>query len=242
MRKILKRLRSGTRLLRDVVPPDVLRRNRLLFRDAARLLAGSRDGTVRLQTFQELVGDNERKTRDLADVRMALATEAAEGESRAGAGAAEALALLDEVSCPKRLWGPAGKRRIKGNLTRLLKRARRDYRLVVTGKSLEFHELRKRVKDLFYSLQALPGEGKRSRRQAIQALKSLEENLGLQNDLFVLEQWFNAQGYGLKECPRFWRAAARREGKLRKRVKRTGAVLEELASADEYRKTFLAAG
>ena len=238
VRKTLKRLRSATRLLKGVVPQEVLRRNRLLFRDAARLLAGSRDGTVRLQTFHSLVGANERKTRDLADVRLALATEAARGEEQAGAGAEEALALLEKVACPRRFWGAAGEVRIKRNLGALLKRARRDYRDVMTGKSLEFHELRKRVKDLFYSLQALPGEPKGSRRRALKSLKTLEESLGLQNDLFVLEEWFNERGYGLKQCPRFWQAASRRERKLRKRIKREGALLEELGRDPKYRKAF----
>ena len=110
---------------------------------------------------------------------------------------------------------------------------------MLSGRSLEFHELRKRVKDLFYTLQALPGEPKGARRRVLRSLKNLEQTLGLQNDVFVLEEWFTERGYGLKECPQFWRAAVRREKKLRRQIKKEGAVLEELATSRKYRRTFV---
>lgn len=243
VRKILKRLRTGTRVLMGVADAETLRRNRRVFRDAAWLLAPSRDGTVRLRTFNDLVGNDEKKTGGkLAEVRLRLASEAAVGEQLAWEEADEALRLLEGAGIPKRLWGEAGKERIKKSLRRLLKKAQRDYRDVVGGVSREFHELRKRVKDLYYALEALPGDPRGSRKRALSSLNDLEESLGLQNDVFVLESWIKEAGYGLKECPRFWQNAVRYEKKLRKRVIKEGAVLEELGRKARYRKAFLMPG
>lgn len=238
-RKILKRLRTGTRLLHGFADKATLKSHRLLFRDAARLLAGSRDGTVRLRTFNSLVGDNDKNTKGaLATVRLQLAQEAAEGEERASEGAEEALRLLKQAGIPKRFWNECGKNDVKRSLRRLLKRARGDYHDVRDGVSHEFHELRKRVKDLYYALEALPGEPRGARRRVLASLNVLEESLGLQNDVFVLEEWFNRNGCGLKECPQFWEAAARREKKLRKTILREAAVLDELVSVERSGKVF----
>jgi len=195
---------------------------------------------VRLRTYNGLVGNDEKTTKGkLAEVRMRLASEAAAGEQLAWEEAEDALRLLDQAGVPKRLWGEAGKEKIKKSLSRMLKRARRDYRDLVKGESHEFHDLRKEVKDLFYALEALPRDAKGSRKRVLASLKVLEESLGSQNDVFVLEEWIKEEGYGLKECPRFWRAAARREKSLRKIVIREGAILEDLARDSRYRKAFL---
>ena len=94
-RKILKRLRTGTRLLDGVVDRHALKRNRQLFRKTARLLAPSRDGTVRLQTFHDLVGSDAKSSKGaLAAVRMRLAGEAAVGQQLAWEEADEALRIL----------------------------------------------------------------------------------------------------------------------------------------------------
>jgi len=242
-RKLLKRLRSGTRLLGEVVDGDCLKRNRVLFRDASRLLAGSRDGTVRLETFDELVGGGKVPEGDegLMTARARLVEQAACGEERAREGAAGALALLGQVSFPEEAWRAAGKAEVRGGLRRLLKRARREYRDLVDGRSREFHELRKRVKDLLYALQALPGDARGPRRRALKSLRVLEESLGLQNDLFVLGEWFRQAGLGPAECPAFWDASTRRDRKLRKAVLRESAVLESLGKSPKSRKAFASA-
>jgi CHAD domain-containing protein len=242
-RKLLKRLRSGTRLLGEVVDGDCLRRNRLLFRDASRLLAGSRDGTVRLETFDGLVGRRKATEGEegLVTARARLVGEAVTGEERAREGGAGALALLEQAAFPDEAWRAAGKAEVRSGLRRLLKRARREYRDLVDGRSREFHELRKRVKDLFYALQALPGDARGPRKRTLKSLRALEESLGLQNDLFVLEEWFRQAGLGPAECPAFWKASTRRDRKLRKAVLREGAVLESLGKSPKSRKAFAAA-
>lgn len=242
-RKALKRLRSGTRLLGGIVEKDCLKQNRRLFREAARLLAGSRDGTVRLRTFDLMMksAPDGAPGESLARARELLAAEAAAGEQEAGKGAADALALLEQVSFPPDAWQKAGKSEIKQGLQRLLRRARSDYADLVEGRSEEFHELRKRVKDLYYAVQALPAAPKGSRQRALKSLRVLEESLGRQNDVFVLEEWFRHAGFGPEQCPQFWEAASRRDKKLRKIVIREGAALNELGKSQKFRKALAGA-
>ena len=146
-RKVLKRLRTGTRLLKGFVPKNDLKKAKVSIRDAGRLLSGSRDGTVRLQTFDKLMEmSNKTPKGELLKARTMLEKEATAAAGTAGKGAPEALVLLESVTLMDQKWEDLGKNEVKRNLAGILGRARDYFHEVTEDDEEEFHELRKRVK------------------------------------------------------------------------------------------------
>jgi len=239
-RKMLKRLRTGTRLLKGFAPKKDLKKAKVSIRDAGRLLSGSRDGTVRLQTFDKLMEmSNKAPKGALLEARKLLETEAEAASGTAGKGVPEALALLETVGLMDQEWEDLGKNDVKKNLAGILARARDYFHEIHEDHDEEFHELRKRVKDLYYSLGALPGEATGARKRVLGDFHVFEETLGSLNDLAVLMEWFEERGLDRKKCPAFWKIADPAVKEFRRIVLEEGVVLDELEEKARYGKVFL---
>ena len=239
-RKMLKRLRTGTRLLKGFAPKKELKKARISIRDAGRLLSGSRDGTVRLQTFDRLMEMSDKTPKgELLKARKMLEKEAEEAAGTAGQGVPEALALLESVTLMDQEWEPLGKNDIKRNLAGVLDRARDYFHETHEDHEEEFHELRKRVKDLYYSLGALPGEATGARKRVMTDFNVFEETLGSLNDLAVLMEWFEERGLDREKCPAFWKIAEPAVKEKRRIVLEEGVVLDDFGEEERYGKVFL---
>lgn len=242
-RKMLKRLRTGTRLLRGFARKKDLRKAKITIRDAARFLSGSRDGTVRLDTFESLIEMSGKKVKGtLLEARTLLEQEAVAASRTAGEGSVDALELLETASIPEDSWRSRGKDDVKNNLARILGRARNYFDAMHEDQEEEFHELRKLVKDLYYALGALPGHASGARKRVLMAIHVFEESLGKLNDLAVLMEWFEDRGFGRDVCPEFWKMAKPAAKGVRRIILEEGVILDELGEDDRYRKVFIPKG
>src|SRR5262245_29269566 len=156
-RKSLKRLRAAVRLARDELGDEVYGRENAAFRDAGRRLAGARDSQVLLQTLDTLSDcypDDAPRAR-FGRYRGTLAAEhaAAQRRLRQGAATAEVLGVLRAARARVPDW-PLEREGFDGlapGLRRIYRRGRREYRAARRELGSErLHELRKRVKDLWY--------------------------------------------------------------------------------------------
>lgn len=227
-RKMLKRLRAGMRLLCCVVGSKSCETVRGACRDAGRLLSGSRDQTVRLQTFQNVVtAAFEDEPKSVTKAREVLEHEARKAKSIAGDKAKSALKLMKHATMPEARWSQAGSKILGRSLRRLLKRARTEYLDIRDGHSDAFHELRKRVKDLYYTLSALPPDVADETGPALQKLKVLSDILGEENDLAVLIEWFRDRGFTRDEHPKLWKPFEKRIRFLQEQAVKEGRMLGE---------------
>ena len=195
-RKSLKRLRAVTRLVRAEIGDEPYRRENTCFRDAGRALSGPRDSQVLIQALDALVGryPAELGEASLDGFRAQLVSgyESLRAELTAGAP------LLAEIEGELRAaeervmaWPLAhtGFRAVAPGLERAYRGGRRAYRVARGEPSPEhLHEWRKRVKDLWYSLQILEAAEPKRMKKLIRAARELSELLGDDHDLVVLEE------------------------------------------------------
>jgi CHAD domain-containing protein len=177
-RKDMKKLRALLRLVGD----KRLRREAVVFRDAARELAGLRDADVMLATLDGLEADGElRQALEAHRIRTA-------GGARgpASEGAAE---MLDQARERVEAW-PLDGAGFRDGLLRSYRRGRRAWRTTSEEPSVEsLHEWRKRVKDLWYHLSLLEEGWKPVMSALADEAHELSDRLGDDHDLAVLWEW-----------------------------------------------------
>ncbi|HEX6460795.1 MAG TPA: CHAD domain-containing protein [Thermoleophilaceae bacterium] len=204
-RKSLKRLRAIVRLVRDEVGDDVYRRENACFRDVGRALSGPRDAHILIEALDSLTERYSDETADLTAFRAqlerayeALQAELTEGSPLLAELAAELRAAEDRVAD----WRlrDRGFRLVSPGLDRAYRRGRRAYRAALDDPSPEhLHEWRKRVKDLWYSLQILEEAGPRRIKKLASEAHDLSDLLGEDHDFVVLEQRSAGPGADLSE-------------------------------------------
>ena len=188
-RKDMKKLRSALRLVRPVIGEAVYRRENGRFRDAARTLSAARDAKVLAETIDALAErfaddpppggwDSVRDAltivaddRDLDDLRRSAAAEIESGRRE-----------IQTLSLPGRPDDV-----LRAGLEGVYERGRRRMREAVSDPNDErLHELRKRVKDLWYHLRLL----RDGSRELVEPLEdradALSDLLGDDHDLAVL--------------------------------------------------------
>ena len=221
-RKSLKRLRTTVRLARDELGDDVYRRENVGFRDAGWRLAGARDSQVLLETLAAVSDRDGAHGRDgYTPLRRTLSAQhaAAQKSLQEGEAVGEVLSELREARARVPEW-PLERESLDALATgfkRLYRRGRRAYRKAREEPSSEnLHELRKRVKDLWYAAQIVrPAARKRMKRTARNAHR-LSDLIGEEHDLALLAE----------------RAAQRRD-------RFTDAVADDLAERIERRRAEL---
>jgi CHAD domain-containing protein len=193
-RKDLKKARSLLRLARPGLPRSVYRRENTALRDVGRSLSGARDADVLAETAADL---GERFAGQLAEAQFAalhaaLAAEAAEARGAEGGDAADAaIATLDAVAARVGDWPleRCDHDTLVHGATRAYKRGRAALAAAEKTPSVErLHDLRKRVKDLWYHGRLLEEAWPRVVKAQSKAAHDLADLLGDDHDLAVLAE------------------------------------------------------
>jgi CHAD domain-containing protein len=192
-RKSLKRLRALVRLSRDAIGDDTYRLENNAFRDAGRKLAGARDAKVLVETLDtvEEAAGAELQRGASGGLRAQLESEHDDAlESlRDGGATAAVLDDLEKARARVATWTfhTDGFEALEPGLRRVYRRGRNAMHASAAEPSTEnFHEWRKRVKDLWHAAQATrPASPKRMKTLASR-LHELSDLLGDDHDLAVL--------------------------------------------------------
>lgn len=200
-RKDLKKLRTVLRLLREELPKDVYREEMRCFRDAARALSETRDAEVKLETLNDLAGRAEELPaaaveawRQILDRDREAATDTDLDESVA-AQLEAGLVRIEGWRLEGDSWAMIG-----GAVRRSYRRGRRAMRAAeAEGREDDFHQWRKRAKDLWYELRLLKGAWKGPLKAAAEEADRLSDLLGDHHDLAVLRGDLHERRLGEEE-------------------------------------------
>lgn len=195
-RKRCKRLRALLRLIRDQLGRDIYRRENVMIRDAARLLAPVRDAQVLVNTLDDVVGrsDGALDADAVNDTRRAL--KAAHSRLRQqllyrGTATEQAVAGLATVQQRSQGW-PLGDVRfdnLRPGVARVYRRGRVAMQQAYREPDPEhFHEWRKRVKYLWHHLELLQPAWPGLLDALADETHDLSDLLGDEHDRTVLEQ------------------------------------------------------
>jgi CHAD domain-containing protein len=199
-RKDIKKIRSALRLVRHVIGDEVWRRENDHYRDAARTLSSFRDAEILVEALDglgERYGDAVRER--VAGLREQLDQENSSAHDdgsieRAMASAAGTLAAgrsrVDRLPLDGDGWELIGP-----GLHRSYRRGRRRLRAVEEEASVtNLHELRKRVKDLWYQLRLLTDADKVMIGSLADHAHDLSDHLGDDHDLALLREEVQRRG------------------------------------------------
>ncbi|HEY6781010.1 MAG TPA: CHAD domain-containing protein [Thermoleophilaceae bacterium] len=203
-RKDLKKLRSLLRLVRDALGRKRYHAENARYRDAARLLAGSRDAEVKLET---LLGLRRRFGSELpaaAGLEGALRAEreqlsGAVDEPRLRGQLEQAAAAIELGRAAIDDWrlDASGWKLLRPGLERSYRRGRERLAVVRSDPSVEaIHEWRKGVKDLWYQLRLLRESWPEVLSATADQAHELADLLGDHHDLSVLGEAVQAHADG----------------------------------------------
>ncbi len=182
-RKSSKRIRAYLRLMRSQVGEKRFQFENQKIRDASRKLSELRDAEVLLETFAEVFG---RKVPRVFQAFQTDLRERALQTLEVGPVILELKGLEERLAEWKTLsldWSEVGE-----DLVLIYRRARKGMgRALVEGGAASFHEWRKRSKVLRYDLQPLELLWPSYFRWFEKRLHEVEDRLGLDHDLAVLE-------------------------------------------------------
>lgn len=201
-RKDMKKLRTVLRLLRDELPRDLYQEEMQCYREAARALSAARDAEVKLATLDDLAGRTEGLPGGAVEAwRQILARdlEAAvnmSGDEREVVGQLEAgLARIEGWRLEGDSWTTIG-----GALERSYRRGCRAMRVAEKDPSeANFHQWRKRAKDLWYELRLLGGAWSETLDPFAEEAHRLSDLLGDHHDLAVLRTDLHERRLGEEE-------------------------------------------
>jgi len=229
-RKDLKKLRAVLRLLRDELGKDTYRRENARFRDAGRALSQARDAEVKLQTLNALAERAEGLPAEAVEGwrKILVKDRDAAANLARGPALAEATGLIEEGLRSIRGWELEGDSwgAVDGALTRTHRRGRRAMKAAAkAGTEDDFHEWRKRAKDLWYELRLLEKAWPRPLTATVEEVHQLTELLGAHHDQAVLREDLRQRRLGKGETrtleeaiSRFQTESAGKAIKLGKRV------------------------
>lgn len=193
-RKDLKKVRAVLRLSRDGLGEKAYRSENRRFRDAGRLLSESRDAEVKLETLAKLRERfGEAFPPSLARA-WGAALEADRARVRASAGGARVEQAIEAIAAGEariREWSlePDSWRLLEPGLDRCYRRGREALKAVRAGREDEsVHELRKRVKDLWYQQRLLAEAWPELLEPSAAEAHRLADLLGDHHDLAVLAE------------------------------------------------------
>jgi CHAD domain-containing protein len=191
-RKDIKKARSALRLVRDEIGDDVWRRENDHYRDVARTLSGFRDAEILVEALDSLAERfGEAAEERFAGLREQLSSEVEAAHEdgsieRAMASAAAELSAgrvrIHELPLDGDGWDL-----IAPGIHRSYRRGRRRLRSVEEDASVtNLHELRKRVKDLWYQLRLIRDADRQLIGSLADHAHDLSDHLGDDHDLALL--------------------------------------------------------
>jgi CHAD domain-containing protein len=197
-RKDLKKLRSVLRLVREPLGEYFYQRDNTGYREAGRLLSGTRDAEVKLATLASLgerFGDRfpERGLAPLANAlhaeRAALSGESSRDGDDSSAGIAARQIEDGRAAIAEWPLDGEGFELIEEGLKRSYRRGRNRFAEVAEDPTEErLHEWRKRVKDLWYHLRLVRDARRGALGKAADRAHELSDLLGDHHDLAVLRE------------------------------------------------------
>jgi CHAD domain-containing protein len=193
-RKDVKKIRSALRLVRDEIGDDAWRRENDHYRDVARKLSSFRDAEILVEALDglgERFGPTARERFDGFRRQLDEENRAAHDDGsveRAMAGAAAELATgrssIDGLTLDGDGW-----ELIAPGLHRSYRRGRKRLRAVEEEASVtNLHELRKRVKDLWYQLRLIRDADRGMLEPLADHAHDLSDHLGDDHDLALLRE------------------------------------------------------
>ena len=194
-RKSLKRTRSALRLARDVLGDDVYQAENAALGDASRRLSGARDSEVMMETLDALVERyaDDVGSRDFKALRAALRKEHVTAQAKLSRDTTTNRVVGELRAARSRTasW-PVDDVELAGlgaGFGRAYRRGRKALRRAGQEPGDEaLHDLRKRVKDLWYMAELLrPAAPKRAKKVA-RAASDLSDVIGEDHDLAVLQE------------------------------------------------------
>lgn len=233
-RRCIKRVRSVLRLIKPAIPNTYASENRRL-RDVGRSLSELRDSHALLQTLMELEEEaKERQSeesgqRAFADAHTFLENRGQQIAQTMGEGGIDdsisrlrqALSRIEKLRYVK--VNPRG---ISKSIYRTVKRGRKAFAAAENdGDSEQFHQWRKRAKDLRYQLSLL-SDLRPELRVYAESAKELEQRLGDDHNLAVLSALLSGtQTSGGDELESLRKEIARRQSVLRDQAMEIGKNL-----------------
>jgi CHAD domain-containing protein len=219
-RKDMKKLRTVLRLLRDELGAKRYKRENARFRDAARALSETRDAEVKLATLDALAEHADalpeeavESWRKVLDRDREAATNAARDEP----AIAEAISLIEAGLEAIRGWDVEGDswNLIDAAVTRTYRRGRRAMKAAEKRRGEgDFHEWRKRAKDLWYELRLLSGAWSGPLEATAEEAHNLTEQLGGHHDLALLREDLVGRNLGEEETVALEAAIGRHQEEL----------------------------
>jgi CHAD domain-containing protein len=196
-RKRMKRLRAEVRLSRDAIGDETYKYENTAFRDTGRRLSGARDSEVLLETLEEVEkaaeGELPKGWAKPLRERLEGEREQALEPLRSDDGVMPAvLAEIETAHTRTATWtfDSSGYEALEPGFKRIHKRGRKAMKRAAAEPTSEnFHEWRKRAKDLWHALQLLrPVAPKKMKRLASNA-HDLSDLLGDDHDLAELRAY-----------------------------------------------------
>ena len=192
-RKHLKKVRALLRLLRPATGKAFYKRENAAMRDTAQRMSSIRDAHVRVQTIEKLIDKSGKRRAPAAFTRIKAALDArlrqAVEESEKNKWSKEVSAELEAALCRIGKWPlkRLATRTMRSGLKIACKRTRRAFAAIRRNSTdANLHELRKRVKDLWYDLRLLRGNRPAPIKAMIRRLRDLGQKLGDDHDLAML--------------------------------------------------------
>jgi CHAD domain-containing protein len=193
-RKDIKKIRSALRLVRDALGDDEWRRENHHYRDCARQLSGFRDAEVLVESLDGLgerfgpeTGERSERLRRELQLENRAAHEDGSIERAMAASAAELEAgrvRIDVLPIDGDGWELIGP-----GLHRSYRRGRKRLGGVEEEASVtNLHELRKRVKDLWYQLRLIRDADTHMLGALAEHAHDLSDHLGDDHDLALLRE------------------------------------------------------
>jgi CHAD domain-containing protein len=233
VRATIKRLRALLRLARPVMSESFYDRENRRLKTVADRLAFFRDTTVSRQTLAHLAGRvADKRSETTFDRVLAGLVEHSPDPNRfrarreqalryAASSLAESKHSFENMLIPAEDWQALGP-----GLQKVYGRARNRMLRALTYETPEtFHDWRKQVKYLYYQLQMLESISRRRLEAMVSRLRKLEDKLGEDHDLTVLERLLceGRDQYGGKRAVKCVVAAlARQSRRLRKETTAMG--------------------
>jgi CHAD domain-containing protein len=203
VRKEIKKLRSVLRLIRRQIGKSAYSEHARALRQAANLLTDFRDAQVKLNAFDGLVKYFHGKlpSHPFPEIKAALQKNCRAEERKLAHSVVSLKGIL--TTSKKRLDDlnieASGWKVIAPGLKRIYSHGRQSYATARRRRSPEnFHEWRKRVKDLWHQLRLLCPARPRRLRDRTKHLEALGNLLGDDHDLFMLGKFI---AHKFKETP-----------------------------------------
>jgi CHAD domain-containing protein len=205
-RKDIKKIRSALRLVRDELGDDVWRRENVHYRDIARTLSGFRDAEILVEGLDSLGARFGEPARErFARLRAELEGKVRKAYDDGSIGRAMASGAADlsagrartaELDLDREGWELIGP-----GLHRSYRRGRRRLRAVEEEASVtNLHELRKRVKDLWYQLRLIRSADPQLIGSLADHAHDLSDHLGDDHDLALLREEASRRGAAFAEA------------------------------------------